>query len=278
MPWEKCFFKLTIIFSSALFHVQAILTARPPEGQFVVNGEHIKIETMPHSVFVLLGHEWPSDVTLCSGSLLSHRWVLTAAHCLEDFTEGTGLVKVRLGMDTFSQEGPVSDVKMAKCHDRFHGQNKYSYDVCLLQTFDEIPFSERVQPAALPFANETVQSLAKVRAAGWGVTAAIDFAPPFLLSATDLDIVDYDECNRQYLGRRKEDRRTYFCAGNMGNGFEMKSLCFGDSGSSAVIKRDNGTWVAMGVTCLVNHCKGAVFFVSVPFHVSWIRSMMTRYS
>ena len=277
MPCEKCFFQLAIIVSSALFHVQEILTAHLPEGQFVMNGEHIKIETMPHSVFVLITFEWPSDVTFCSGSLLSHRWVLTSAHCFRRVSKSTGLVKLRLGMDTFSQEGPMSDVKMVKCHDRFYWK-EWSYDVCLLQTFDEIPFSEHVQPAALPFANETVQSLVKVRAAGWGDTASLyAHEPPFLLSAVDLDIVDYDECNRQY-GNLREDRRTYFCAGNLGRGFEMKSLCYGDSGSSAVVRRHNRTWVAMGVTCLVNDCEGAVFFVSVPFHVNWIRSTMTRYS
>lgn len=240
--------------------------------QFQKGGLKIRVRFGAKRKRLVLG-QWPTDLYYCSGSVLSHRWVLTSAHCLQEVTKRKGLVKIRFGINKYSQEGLVRDAKMVKCHERFY-TNNWPYDLCLLLTFDEIPFSERVQPVALPLANETVQSLTKVRAAGWGmILTSHSIARTFFLWGSDLDIVEYYDCNRQLNGKLLKYPRIGFCAGNAG---ERRTLCSGDSGSSAVIRRNNKTWVIMGVTSRTT-CLGAVFFVDVPYHANWIRSTIARY-
>ena len=84
-------------------------------------------------------------------------------------------------------------------------------DICLVQTFDEIPFSDRVQPALMPLGSETVHSVTHVRVAGWGETEKED--DPWHLSAADLPMIGHAECDRHlFTDLSYEEPDSFFCA------------------------------------------------------------------
>lgn len=214
-------------------------------------------------------------MSFCSGSVLNQRWVLTAAHYAIRVPSRDGHFKIRFGIDTFSQEGPVSDIKMAICYTRYYRFPLASNDICLLKTFDEIPFSESVQPIALPLPNETIGSVSSIRVAGWDRTMEflLDEKTTHLM-AVDLPMIGLRECSDNGRDLTTDEPGSVFCAGDT----ELfKGICYGDSGSAAVIRRDNRTWVALGISSGGN-CEGTSLFVSVPYFILWIKRKLRQYS
>ena len=271
----------TAVHSLALLHLPVLLKAKSPQEKMIRFGKPVKIETMPHSVAIIIAYEWPGDAIVGSGSIIDHRWVLTAAHCFDDFFKYTPtksrLVKIRFGMNSYLQEGPVSDVIKIICHERW-GTKRVAYDICLVQTIDEIPFSDRVQPALRPLANETVDKFDEVIVAGWGSNEKVAFDVNYL-SAVDLLMITDDECGREFgLDLRKQVPGSFFCAGK-NDQLDAKSVCYGDSGSSAVVRRGgNGSWVTLGVTAVaLVGCGGVTLFISVSYFNDWITDTLNKY-
>ena len=265
--------KWTAVHSLALLHICGFVAGQWPREKFILWGEHIKIETMSHSVVILIFYNNPYEMTFCS--VLAHRWVLTAAHCVKDVPNKVVLVKIRLGIDAYSQEGLVHDVEKKVCHWQFR-PGYTPADICLLQTFDEIPFSNRVQPVARPGPSETVQSVDKVRVAGWGQSQHFAVWPPYL-SAVDLYRISDSDCDQDIPAElSREKPGSFFCAGRKVP--YAKSVCHGDSGSAAVIRSyDNESWVALGVT-VQSKCRGPSVFMPVHFFNEWIMDTLRRYS
>ena len=267
------FIKWTAVHSLALLQLSVLVTS-VPRNKLITKGERIKIETMPHTVMILIIYQLPDDMTYCSGSILTHRWVLGAAHCFYTYLQlprKKGLFKIRFGIDTLSEEGPISDVSMVVCHEGFKW--KSANDVCLLQTFDKIPFSERVMPTLKPKTNETVKSVTHVRVAGWGLIENGEYAR--YLSAVDLPMMSDYQCENLLTDALSiENPGTFFCAGNTSTG---KSPCGGDSGSVAVVRStDNNSWIALGVA-VQSKCLGPTLFMSVPYFINWIMDTLDKY-
>ena len=133
----------------AFLHLSVLVTCQSPREKLIMFGEHIKIETMPHAVAGIVALEWPNDLNYFHGFLIHHRWVLTAAHVFKKMFKRPSfrdsLLKIRFGIDDVSQEGLVSDVRRIVCHEGY--KQFMENDICLVQTMDEIPFSDSVQPA-----------------------------------------------------------------------------------------------------------------------------------
>lgn len=258
--------KWTAVYSLALLHLSVLVTSAQRE-KLVTYGEHIKIEKMPHSVAVIIAYKWPTRMTYCSGTIITRLWVLTAAHCVIDtFAPVDYQIKVRFGIDDYSQDGEVANVNKTICHEGFFGFMTAN-DICLLQTSYPIPLSDAVRPAIRPQPNETLQSVTEVSVAGWGMNEVGN--DQFLLSAVRLAMISNSDCEKALERNLSEENPdTFFCAGK--GGHEPKGICLGDSGAGAVFKRhENSSWIIFGIAVQGN-CTGAGIFIYVPYYSSWI--------
>uniref|UniRef100_A0A8D8FDR4 Serine protease snake n=1 Tax=Culex pipiens TaxID=7175 RepID=A0A8D8FDR4_CULPI len=173
---------------------------------------------------------------LCGGSLITSRFVLTAAHCVAD-GEGKPPVTVRLGDTNLNSTEDVQfsqqvRIKALKRHPQYRFSRKY-YDIALIELEEEVKFNEAICPACLWL--EENAPTEQMNAVGFGVTGFGEELSP-TLQKVNLSEIDKDDCLRRLP---KNSRalpeglvQSQFCAAS-----DHQDTCEGDSGGPLQIER-----------------------------------------
>lgn len=106
----------------------------------------------------------------CGGSILSSRFILTAAHCTQGVNGKPEYVYAVVGALRRLSGGVVVKLDTITPHENYD-QRKFHNDISLLRTADEIVFSNTIQPIALPAQNLPEEGNAEVLLSGWGRTS-----------------------------------------------------------------------------------------------------------
>jgi len=226
----------------------------PKPIPFVIGGKPAQVGQFPWAVLAER-----DDGSSCGGTLLSKKWVLSAAHCHE---EGPRITKVRVGVtkvkggekDTYRVrrrkgdiivEAPqIVEVGRAIVHPNYRKDslNVTLNDLVLLELKVAVKFGPLVQPICLPPGEGLNKGVSTV--AGWGVAnnghdlsfSHVSFQNH--LQWVDLDLLSDAECTLAYKtlnkrrGNNKEDSgirldpTIHLCAG----GKVGEDSCPGDSG------------------------------------------------
>ncbi|XP_029632986.1 MAM and LDL-receptor class A domain-containing protein 2-like [Octopus sinensis] len=205
--------------------------------------------------------EWPWVVELlrgtrfvCTASLISRYYVLTAAHCVENnyygYSVRTGSIK--------RGEGKLYKVTQVLIHDEY-GHFIKGYDLALLYIESGIILTDDVQPICLP---EKPASIDKVYyVTGWGRNEKDESV--YTLQEIKNEIVEYQNCRKYFSAITK----AVIC----GNNKEFYSpICFGDSGGPFQTQNDHGQWEVQGVSSFV--AKDCRYTVSYPAGFSAVYS------
>ncbi|GAB0097788.1 CLIP domain-containing serine protease [Sergentomyia squamirostris] len=231
----------------------------------------------------------------CSGSVISDRYIVTAAHCVRNLIDDLQVVMVRLGeLDTRSDlDCDAQSTQCTQAQDfeidkiiphSMYDSPKYANDIALIRLRRRTN-SSFISPLCLPTGPYTqVAQNAGTRAivAGWGSMTAASNTPSPMLQWVRLPIVDNEGCSGAYA-RFSANSRTPIIVSEAQmcvQGRENMDACQGDSGGPLMSEGmpGNERYILLGLvsfgprTCGVSNFPGV--YTRISSYIDWILENM----
>ncbi|XP_009673347.2 suppressor of tumorigenicity 14 protein-like [Struthio camelus] len=205
--------------------------------------------------------KWPWQASLqmeahghvCGASLISNRWLVSAAHCFLDsdsvrFSVPSGW-RAYMGLRAINENSnhvAMRSIKRIVIHPQYD-QYVSDYDIALLEMETPVFFSELVQPICLPSTSRVFVYGTVCYVTGWGAIKENSHLAKTLQEAR-VKIINQSVCNKLY-----NDLITarMLCAGNLNGGIDA---CQGDSGGPLACTGKGNRWYLAGIVSWGEGC------------------------
>lgn len=212
---------------------EAVLKYLRGEAPKIVGGVEAEPGEFPWQVSLVVS--WIADPTrghFCGGSIYDSRWIVTAAHCLENLSPFD--INVVAGTNVLSTGASRFNV-LRTIVNKSYDPATYDNDIALLEVRDGLPLSANMKPI-LPAPQSDDQTLTpgtNLVVTGWGATTQGGTTVADLRKV-DVPFVTNAACNDtlSYNGRVTENM---LCAGKAVGGVDS---CQSDSGGPLVLRDD----------------------------------------
>lgn len=245
-----------------------LLTSAAQDGGKALEGEQCAPHSQPWQVALFERGRFN-----CGASLISPRWVLSAAHC------HTRFMRVRLGEHNLrKRDGPeqLRTVSRVIPHPRYEARS-HLHDIMLVRLARPARLTRQVRPVPLPASCPLPGEACMV--SGWGLvshskprttgSSESQVSLPDTLHCANISIISDTSCNKDYPGRLTS---TMVCAGVEGGGTDS---CEGDSGGPLVCRGALQGIVSWGdVPCDTTTKPGV--YTKVCRYLPWIRETVKR--
>ncbi|KAF2896087.1 hypothetical protein ILUMI_10085 [Ignelater luminosus] len=229
--------------------------------------------------------------TACAGSLINNRYVVTAAHCVDNIAvKSVGKpTNVILGeFDTRTETDCINTLGFEDCADPpvkipieeiiiypewyKKPSAEINHDIALLRLAQNVKYTSYIQPICLPTPTLNIKEENLV-VTGWGKTET--GTASFVKLKTTLSMADRNFCIEKY----RSDKKLIVGDGEMCVGGEQgKDSCSGDSGGPLMVslnKNGYSVWFLFGIVSFGSNqpCGAKDFpglYTSVPKYVNWI--------
>ncbi|XP_008321788.1 trypsin-3-like [Cynoglossus semilaevis] len=223
----------------------------------IVGGYECRKNSVPYQVSLFTGYNY------CGGTLLSDKWVLSAAHCTSKSN-----VELRLGEhDIWEPEGTEQHIMSAEFirHPNYNPRS-LDNDIMLIKLSQPAKLNSYVQPATLPSECATEGTMCKI--SGWGSLRPSDEGSryPSKLQCLDAPLLSDDTCFNSYPFQITDNM---ICAGYLEG---EKDSCQGDSGGPMVCGGELQGVVSWGQGCALRNKPGV--YAKVCNYTSWIKNTM----
>uniref|UniRef100_A0A452F143 Transmembrane serine protease 9 n=1 Tax=Capra hircus TaxID=9925 RepID=A0A452F143_CAPHI len=193
--------------------------------------------------------EFPWQVSLrennehfCGAAIISARWLVSAAHCFNEFQDSPEWVAYVGTTYLSGSEGSTVRARVARIitHPSYNSDTA-DFDVAVLELGRPLPFSRHVQPVCLPAASHVFPPRKKCLISGWGYLKEDFLVKPEMLQKATVELLDQALCASLY-GHSLTDRMV--CAGYLDGKVDS---CQGDSGGPLVCEESSGRFFLAGI-------------------------------
>lgn len=248
----------------------------------IINGAAAKPKQIPYQVALqCYFSNSGNDPNMCGGTIISKRWILTAAHCLQERNVTLLKVHVVAGVTNIKYQNEPGSVEMwVKKSDTIvhHQYDRYTvaFDIGLIKLPRDLKMNANIQPAKLPKRNDKNTYLGRSAiASGWGLTAKQE--PSDRLQFITLKIISNEQCEQDWNDKLKGEKKlmlnSFLCVDS------TRGLpCRGDSGGPLVLADNSRIIVGIVSHGFDDSCRIKVpdIFTRVTSFVDWIEKYTGR--
>lgn len=246
----------TSLFTLALASLLLATVSYARSSHRVVGGYEVDISEVPYQVSLTegVGH-------YCGASIISSRWILTAAHCVYFFDNDDRAARV--GSTRHGEGGQLVHIVRSVQHPQWNHMT-IDFDFALMELAEELKFGKSLQAVELPEQDEVVEDGTCLQISGWGDTKNAS-QPSDVLRAAKVPAYNREKCAKAYADVEEITDRM-MCAGYDKGG---KDTCQGDSGGPLVQGNKQVGVVSWGKGCALEGYPGV--YARVAAVRDWIR-------